>query len=1235
MQEYHINLCDALNHPSYSWPESAVTLPVCTAFPLDRAVLLDEHGTPVAYQASQLRETENGYCADLTILTAIPTGAVMRYTLRPVQEAPSPDGIAKETDAFFTIPFDGGEVIIARQMEKSKPFLRIHAGNGVWGDCFLQAEQSVLRYEAVLEETGPLYAVCALSIRLQGDRSLTLRIKAVKKLAFFEIAEQMQGFANPEEAWVRIAWTGFQPQARYTRSRKGEAIDAFVEEDGRLPFLVKPYSSWVSWWAGKSASFSDPESGRAVGIFVKNTGEWNDGKFALWESEDTLAVRFFWDEDKRALSWRYPLANGTRSTAIAAYASVQEISYATSPIDQMWFWHEYLDFNKVKDWVLCWDEDQSAYPRYFSPARIPESGYGLWHYGLHHRPVSPRFMEDMVYTLSHQMNQLWCAGAVSAREMSAWTFSFDMAAPAMSKEQFDKGKACLAFMAYAHLDENFMPTRHMLAGHPNFLADALAVGASYAALFPHHPHARRWMAAFERGMALNLKYHTRPAVKAWSSKGGRWTENAGAYNFASLHPMVRVQMLTQKAFGENVLLYPRLVDWADYMLNLLTAPVDGMRHIPPQGAHSGQIWDPVLPGFDLRILAESLRRYAPMLAQHLMYVCRPAMRELEERVPGSDLYRSLADQSDFADQGTRPPFKSAKYTGYGYILRTDVHDENEVSVHLQQIDDGPNYRWGRAAQGGCGTIYYYAAGRRYSYNRPEDIGDANMGDAQAGCNFGVLVGHEYRSVGRNELTRPLYDFGFAQYARVDAGPYSRPFYRYRSVLMSGNDYIVVHDAVGDYRVHGRFSWFAKADERLPSIVQLKPGTKPFESDGGHPIDEPGTFRGGEVKAKGVHFDGSGNFLTLVSHRSFNCDYNSYAYATEYGARIELSGRTDYVLDTSVRTCWHDASAGFEGSAGIVRVYGSVRAEAALFEGSRIHALGVDVRLDGSGGVGFVVEPGRVFGKVICNQPVSMTLRTNGAYPATLYLNGTQERSLADNEAVISMLPGETHWELTGQAPTPMPVEIAGIEASDGSALLRMEGNARQYQVQRSEDCGESWADVLLTNEKHCLLEGLENGKKVHLRVRGINETQAGPWSADYPLYPTAKAPEAPDGLRVWVQADQTQILWGQVLGARGYRLYRQMPSESTFTMIYEGEKTEFWDDFAQEQGDVRYAATAFNGNGESPHSNMRDTVFFGLSQWDPCPQETFRRYTRSHEYGYRGFDHWSNEKNPVLEPYPD
>ena len=147
-------------------------------------------------------------------------------------------------------------------------------------------------------------------------------------------------------------------------------------------------------------------------------------------------------------------------------------------------------------------------------------------------------------------------------------------------------------------------------------------------------------------------------------------------------------------------------------------------------------------------------------------------------------------------------------------------------VHLQQIDEGPNYRWGRAAGGGNGVIYYTAGGKRYSFNGPEDVGDGPFGDVERCTNFGVkkAAGYRgigpYRAVGRNDLTAPLYDFGFAQSATVYANKDAMPDYRSRSVIQSGANYIVVIDDVENDRTEGRFSWFVGTNDDFPSFTRL-------------------------------------------------------------------------------------------------------------------------------------------------------------------------------------------------------------------------------------------------------------------------------------------------------------------------------------------------------------------------------------------------------------------------------
>ncbi len=62
--------------------------------------------------------------------------------------------------------------------------------------------------------------------------------------------------------------------------------------------------------------------------------------------------------------------------------------------------------------------------------------------------------------------------------------------------------------------------------------------------------------------------------------------------------------------------------------------------------------------------------------------------------------------------------------------------------------------------------------------------------------------------------------------------------------------------------------------------------------------------------------------------------------------------------------------------------------------------------------------------------------------------------------------------------------------------------------------------------------------------------------------------------------------------------------------------------------------TAVSDNGESVPSTLGDTDPARLIHWDPKPGEGFRRDTRSHENGYPEYNHWVEERMPILA-YPD
>ncbi|WP_127587017.1 fibronectin type III domain-containing protein [Paenibacillus koleovorans] len=1258
MKQTVIELHEHLHHRKYNWPHTVVnySLQANAVATNDKDWrLLDTDGRSIPYQWAR-----DGEQTTLSFITDLPAGAKRLFTLCE-GEAVDTSVTERRTDVAGNLQVysdkdgvvaDNGLLSVAiprLQTGGSHPlFVLTKPGAAPRGVATLRTNRKIVEVSSECLAAGPVFYAHRLTYQLESGASYTVTLRLADAMEYAELQETITGLSADDETKLVIEWQSFVPRRRYTQNRGYEKVDQFVEEGGQLPILLLPYQRDGNWQHTKTAVFADQEHSAA--LFVKNIETWDDGEFAIWGSSPTLAVRFMRDGEG-AVRWEYALSTGTRSTAITLYeVGKDSVSHHDAHVNDLWLWQEYLSLDKVKDWVLDWPEPREAYPRFFRNDCLPAGTVSSWFFRREQHPA-PDDMEAIMDKLSFCLNQIYQMSPVAAREFFSWVPFFDLSAPAMTQAQFDRCKAVCAFMAYASNDENQMPVRHMLAGHPNFLVDMKSVAGQMAALLPNHPHARVWKDQFERAMALNLKYHVRPDVPAWDAEGGRHTENLACYTLANLHALMKPVKLIRKQWGEHPTLYPAYTSWLRWLLHALTAPVDGSRHYPSQGAHAGSHVDDYRAPLTLRTVGEELARFDPLLAEYLLHVCPANRRSFEEKRFGTDIWRGMPSASPSLLTGTRPPLGSKKYTGYGFVLRAAVGTKAEISVHLQQIDEGPNYRWGRAAEGGNGNIYYYAGNKRYSFNRKEDVGDANMGDVQASCNFGVLSGHEFCSIGRNELTEPLYDLGFAQYATLLAGSQASPAYHSRSLMMSGHDYIVVYDQVGDLRVRGRFAWFVNERDDFPTIHQLKPGVPGYAVAPGIPAElGSGAFTSKNEESRGRYYDGNGHFLTLISHHA-QADYGYLlsAKATEYGALVAMTDRKDMIFRDEAEIHYEEGGVVFSGYAGLVRLYGEHKAEAALFKGSRIGVGGVEVSVRvGSqnvertySGIGFTRDRDGVIGHYYSLGESVIELRL----PATLhdasyhlYVDGAvvrDLRSIGDRKVSFQMPRGRHSWQWTNKLPRPETTQIGGYIASSGEAELSWEpaSGADYYEVAISEDGGDTWP-IAITDirDPHYRLTG-DNGTKRHVRVRGVNGANSGEWSHDYPLYYTGDVPAVPDGLRIQRLAVGFRVTWGWLLGASSYKLYRKAQSNATYICIYTGQENDFTDTQIDPGLTYEYCVAACNGNGEGEASPARDTAAGGLTDWDPLPDETFRRYTKSHEYGYQGFDHWANRDKPVLH-YP-
>ena len=571
------------------------------------------------------------------------------------------------------------------------------------------------------------------------------------------------------------------------------------------------------------------------------------------------------------------------------------------------------------------------------------------------------------------------------------------------------------------------------------------------------------------------------------------------------------------------------------------------------------------------------------------------------------------------NRGTNPHLRSAKFTGYGVVLRAGVDTPDELSIHLQQIDEGSNYRWGRSGEGGCGILYFYAGGKSYSYTGPEDVGDRDDQDTDFCTTFGIYKNGQFRSIGMNELSHPLYDLGTGQFAEIvpREGPtaYSEPEYVSRSVLLAGREYFVLYDAVAHQALTHRLTWFVRKGDELPNIQLLR---------GAFGHRETQRTEVTSASTTGVWFDGLGDSLAVVSHRK-----DLKAEGTPFGCRVDLPGIQDLVFRNPEPIQFGEGDISFEGTAGLIRTTGATT-EFSLFHGSRIGARGIIFATeDPNLGIGGVVREGRApYGEYFA--PSASVLRITGprlSENTIFYVDGVP-RSGQRESAVIrfELEAGRHHWELTDTLPVPNAPRILRTENIAGGARVIVDpvAAATQYQLELSKDGGTTWTKVELQSGPRLSVSGLRDGEKVHVRALALNELHSSAPGAEYPIYVTNQPPPPPDGLRVGLTDGAATITWGEILGASEYRLYARVRSEGEFRLLHRGIDRSHIDrrsfirpchsipgqsaEGAKETV-IEYCVTALNGNGESTRSHPADTDPASWRNWDPMPGERFRRVT--------------------------
>jgi hypothetical protein len=363
------------------------------------------------------------------------------------------------------------------------------------------------------------------------------------------------------------------------------------------------------------------------------------------------------------------------------------------------------------------------------------------------------------------------------------------------------------------------------------------------------------------------------------------------------------------------------------------------------------------------------------------------------------------------------------------------------------------------------------------------------------------------------------------------------------------------------------------------------------------------------ESRGVWFDGTGDFLTFVSHKK-----GYRPQATPYGCIVRHpDGYMDYVFRNDLPVDVREEGRVFSGTAGFIRRKQDEK-ELAVFHGSRIGADGFEMQVwhPAAGLSAVFTNPARIRGRFCCKDTTEVTFKWEKELPPALhfYVDGEKQPVAAVEDGFTATFPAGKHeWNISDGLPVlPVP-RIACTRNKNRQVEVTVASvtGATGYRFEYSTDAGKNWTVSGEQLQPKRVFRPVSGEAKGYVRITAVNREHVSCPSIIYPVYFTAERPHFPDGLHVSPEKRQACLYWGKVLGCDRYKLYRRSGDGKPWKLLYSGSDTRFTDSTCIEGVICEYAVSALNGNGESNRSHTVTTDPSGWPNFVPVANEPFRR----------------------------
>jgi len=150
---------------------------------------------------------------------------------------------------------------------------------------------------------------------------------------------------------------------------------------------------------------------------------------------------------------------------------------------------------------------------------------------------------------------------------------------------------------------------------------------------------------------------------------------------------------------------------------------------------------------------------------------------------------------------------------------------------------------------------------------------------------------------------------------------------------------------------------------------------------------------------------------------------------------------------------------------------------------------------------------------------------------------------------LTMTFGVTTEDVSAATKKPSKVTITGVKSYDYNAVKitwKATKNAKKYQVYRATSKNGKYKKIKTTTGKTYINKKLTTGKKYYYKVRAVNGSKKGSFSAKKYAVPKLKQVS---GAKVAVKSTGATISWNKVSGAKGYQIYRAASKNGTYKKI--------------------------------------------------------------------------------------